>query len=306
MTTKSENTVKNNKPLKIRHHKTLINKLAFITEQGVLSPRLGDMAIALAHNWDKNKDTFIRQDTLAKRIQVKTERTVRTYLSKLKKLGLISYYQPKPKFENDYHPNFYRFHLDVLSDLYVKAKKTAAKIKRKLREKQKEEAQLQQENIDPPSPDPAITSSLRSEEQKDLYITETASPVSGNFIQNLKDTAKRSELAHHQKLKQAAALKKIRGEKTKRQRLLESLFGKQNQNRRETEQELQRMADERHQQAQASIDEQNELSAALMNWNTTGRGFTQAMHERLMELNKGTLNGMIALIAKKFAAGECN
>ncbi|EKO3439493.1 hypothetical protein NTE19_003385 [Vibrio fluvialis] len=278
----------------IRSSKQLIHIIGFITGHGLISERLGDTAIAIAYNWNKEQDIYPNKETIAQRIDVKNVRTVYTYISDLKKLGLIDYHQPKSQ-DNKHRSNNYTFNYDVLASLYTKAKKLAAKLKR--------EAQQQDCQHDDPTPlDPPITSSFQSEEHRDLYITETQEPVSISFINFLKLDAFGNEHNHIGKLKQNSVLKRIKGEKTKRQRFLESLFAEQDRNRRESAEQLQRMVNERNEKAEQANNERNTLIGALWKWHSSGTGFTQTMYQRLIELNRGALTGMEALIAKRFLA----
>ncbi len=280
----------------VRSSKQLIHILDFISDHNLIGPRLADTAIAIAHNWNKRQNIYPSQQTIAERINVKSTRTVRTYITELKELGLIDYHQPKAH-DNKHRSNNYSFNYEMLSKLYIKAKKLAAKLKAEL----VPVVDIPQ-NDDPAPLDPPITSSLRSEEQKDLYITETAPLVSTSFIDFLKLDALGNELKHIGKLKQASVLKRIQGIETKRQLYIKSLFADQDRKRRETTEQLERIATERNQQQEALTGERNALSAALMSWNLTGNGFTRKMYERLVELNKGTLNGMEGFVAKKFLA----
>lgn len=289
--------LKNTKFL-IRSSKQLIQILDFIAAHGLISNRLGDTAIALAYNWNKAQNIFPNQETLAERINVKNARTVRTYLNGLRDIGLIYYHQPKAN-DNKHRSNIYSFNYEVLAILYRKAKQVAAKWKQ---EQQALDNEPQITNDDPPPLDPPITSSFQSEEQREIYITETQEPVSIRFIDFLKLDAIGNELKHITKFKQNSALKRIKGEKTKRQRFLESLFAEQNRNRRESVEQLQRIAVERNEKLEQTNNERNTLIAALWKWNTSGIGFTQAMYQRLVEVNRGALAGMEAIIAKRFLA----
>ncbi len=281
----------------IRHSEQLISLIYFVKTYHKKSKACLDTYAAIARYWNPEGNIFPNQETLAALVGVKT-RTIRTHISQLKKLKLLDFHQPNEKGKPP-RSNQYTFVVETFKRWVEEAKKERNAINRGLR---KEEARLQQEReqrqteeqSDPTPPekhDPPITSSLHSEDIKNI--------ITGNFVPTILDCIFRnahiSEDNHRTKLVIEAAKRR------KMERLNQFLAPKpMTEEQRQRDERIRK----RNQEALSAQSRLDGLEKALTAWAATGKGFTQQMLDELCKLRNNRLSPMINHIANRFKKAQ--